>query len=580
MKELVNPTLFQPTRSSLVLVVDDDGGLRGLLRNTIEQAGYQVIEAEDGKQALETCQRLQPDIVLLDALMPTMDGITCCQKLCALYGDRIAVMMVTQLDDAESINRAFAAGAIDYVVKPIQPLVLRQKVQKMTQQAASMRRLHQANQELEQYTQFYNVALRERTAQFQRAVELEQVLERVISRACDALNEAQILKIAVKELASALKPIRCNAGLYEHDRQASSVCCEYTSSLKSYQNRVLKMDKLPEVYQQLIQGSPTHFCSIQLSILDGQTSMFVFPIRYEEHSVGDLWLVCEVNRVLDDLELRLAKQVAKQCAIAIQQVRSNRAFQDQIKELERLNQVKDDFLSTVSHELRSPVANIRIAAKILEQLVNRAKEEFGETVIQNPSLKKGLTYLQVIQSESDREIELINDLLDLQRLETGNQPINLTFIYLEEWIIDLMQPFQERARLHQQHLCLEIDSNLPPIESNPNSLSRVLTELIHNACKYTPPHEFIRIAIKFQSESNAVQISVLNTGVEISEDERDRIFEKFYRIPDGDRWKQGGTGLGLSLVKRLVENLRGSIQVESSSLQTRFTVQLPLKAGY
>ncbi len=580
MPKLLNPTLFQHPKTSLILVVDDDRSLRILLQKILELEGLQVIEAEGGEQALKICQRLQPDIVLLDGLMPTMDGITCCQHLCALYGDRIAVVMLTQLDDAESIDRAFAAGAIDYLVKPIHPSILRQKVLRILQQTVLIQQLHQANQQLEHYTQFYNLALRERTAQFQTALRLEQALDRVVDRVCDAWDDTQVLQIAVQEIALILNPIRCNAGLYDLEKMVSRVYSEYTTSLKTYKNRMLKMAELPEVYQSLMQGFPVQFCSVQLSILDGQTSLFAFPIRHGKQTVGDLWLTYPADRVLDDLELRLISQVATQCAIRIQQAHTNQSSQAQIKELERLNQVKDDFLSTVSHELRSPVTNIRIAAQMLEKLATQAKTETGEVVIQNSSFQRGLVYLQVIQTESDREVELINDLLDLQRLETGNQPVNLTFIYLENWILDLIQPFQERAEQQQQTLRLQVDFNLPPIESNPNSLSRVLTELLHNACKYTPPQERIQLSIQFDLIANRFEIRITNTGIEIPESEQERIFDKFYRIPTGDRWKQGGTGLGLALVKRLVENLGGLIWVESSAGQTCFVVQLPLRTTY
>jgi signal transduction histidine kinase len=580
MAKLLNPTLCQYLKTSLILVVDDDRGFRTLLQRILELEGLQVIEAEGGKQALEICQQLQPDIVLLDGLMPTMDGITCCQQLCALYGDRMAVVMLTQLDDSVSIDRAFAAGAIDYLVKPIHPSILRQKVMRILQQTALIQQLHQANQQLEHYTQFYNLALRERTAQFQTALRLEQTLDRVVDRVCDAWDDAQILQIAVQEIALVLDPIRCNAGLYDSEQMTSRVSSEYTTSLKTYKNRVLNMAELPEIYQSLMQGLSVQFCSLQLSILDGQTSLFAFPICYGKQIVGDLWLVYPADRVLDDLELRLVSQVTIQCGIGIQQSHKNQSFQAQIKELERLNRVKDDFLSTVSHELRSPVTNIRIAAQMLDRLATQAKVESGEVLIQNANFKRGLVYLQVVQTESDREIELINDLLDLQRLETGNQPVNLTFIYLESWILDLISPFQERAEQQRQTLQLQIDFNLPPIESNPNSLSRILTELLHNACKYTPPQECIQLSIQFDSMTHIFEIRITNTGVEIPELERERIFDKFYRIPTADRWKQGGTGLGLALVKRLVESLKGLIWVESSAGQTCFVVQLPLREIY
>ncbi|MBD2101634.1 sensor histidine kinase KdpD [Leptolyngbya sp. FACHB-261] len=118
--------------------------------------------------------------------------------------------------------------------------------------------------------------------------------------------------------------------------------------------------------------------------------------------------------------------------------------------------------------------------------------------------------------------------------------------------------------------------DLPAIVSDSNCLGRILTELLNNACKYTPPGEEIGLAA--QAIGNRVHIRVSNSGVEIAPEELSRIFGKFYRVSGGAPWNQGGTGLGLSLVQRLAVHLQGSIRAESNLGQTGFTVELPLVA--
>ncbi|NJO43383.1 MAG: response regulator [Cyanobacteria bacterium CRU_2_1] len=580
MSSSVNSNLSQNPKTSLVLVVDDDRGMRILLRQIMEREGYQVIEAENGRQALEAYQHFQPEVVLLDGLMPVMDGFTCCQQIHALYSNQPAIMMVTNLDDPESVDRAFAAGAIDYVTKPIHPTILRQKVLRITQQSQLVRQLQQTNAALEQHTKICSIASEDRATQIQRALALEATLKRITDRVRDSLDETQIMQTAVDELASALNTIRCNAGFYDYEKHVSSVRYEHTTNSISYQNHVFQMDICAEIYQQVLQGVSTQFCPLVVSSSKRQTAIFVFPIKYEKQPIGDIRLTCKAQRTLDDLETRLVKQVANQCAIAIRQARLHQAAQAQVKELERLNQLKDDFLSTVSHELRSPMANIQIAVQLLDNLASQVKEQYGDTVLQNPNYAKGLTYLQIIKAECDQEINLINDLLDLQRLEVGDQPVDLVPIDLKEWLPHLIQPFLERAQQRQQNLQFHLAPDLSPIDSHPNSLNRILSELLHNACKYTPPGEEITLSVNFHPSFNIFQFSVTNTGVEISLEEQDRIFDKFYRVSNGDRWKQGGTGLGLALVKRIVESLNGSIQVTSYDLQTCFTVQLPFRATY
>lgn len=152
---------------SLILVVDDDPFMRQLLRKVMEKEGYQVVEAANGEQGLEAYQRLKPHVVLLDALMPVMDGFTCCTKLQmlsdrsvlegAVLGNanslydaaRTPVLIITALDDQESVDRAFAVGATDYITKPIHFPVLRQRVRRLLHQSQLYQQLEIANRELQ-----------------------------------------------------------------------------------------------------------------------------------------------------------------------------------------------------------------------------------------------------------------------------------------------------------------------------------------------------------------------------------------------------------------------------------------------
>lgn len=136
--------------SPLVLVIDDDKTMRILLRRAMEQEGYQVAEATEGEQGLAAFTRLKPNIVLLDALMPVMDGFTCCTQLQTLSKiNHTPVLMITALEDPESVDRAFEVGASDYVTKPIHWAVLRQRVRRLLQQSYLYKQLERSNQELQ-----------------------------------------------------------------------------------------------------------------------------------------------------------------------------------------------------------------------------------------------------------------------------------------------------------------------------------------------------------------------------------------------------------------------------------------------
>ncbi|HEY9659868.1 MAG TPA: HAMP domain-containing sensor histidine kinase, partial [Allocoleopsis sp.] len=183
-------------------------------------------------------------------------------------------------------------------------------------------------------------------------------------------------------------------------------------------------------------------------------------------------------------------------------------------------------------------------------------------------------YLQILDTECDREINLINDLLDLQRLEADEPPLNMAPIQLQDWLPQVAIPFQARAVDRQQTFQIDLPANLPVLISDVATLERILAELFNNACKYTPQNGQITVTIQAQSDS--MQIRISNTSGEISADDLTYIFDKFYRIPNADPWKQGGTGLGLALVQKLIEHLGGTIAVESLSGQILFTVTLPI----
>lgn len=143
------------TSTSLILVVDDDRATRMLLKLAMEEEGYRVLEAKDGEQCLAAFTRWQPDIVLLDAIMPEMDGFTCCERLRELPGsENTPILIITALDDQDSIDRAFSAGATDYITKPIYWAVLAQRVKRLLSTSEALKQFETLRQQLERQQQW------------------------------------------------------------------------------------------------------------------------------------------------------------------------------------------------------------------------------------------------------------------------------------------------------------------------------------------------------------------------------------------------------------------------------------------
>ncbi|MGA7937730.1 MAG: HAMP domain-containing sensor histidine kinase, partial [Kovacikia sp.] len=319
------------------------------------------------------------------------------------------------------------------------------------------------------------------------------------------------------------------------------------------------------------------FCPLSTQSWRGQIALSAFPIKNNGDVIGDIWLLSFANHILDNLEMRLVQQVTNQSAIGIRQARLYEAAQAQVRELEQLNQLKDDFLSTVSHELRTPLTNMRMAIQLLQQFAQH-NQELGQKMAElSANFNKSNAYLQILHSECDREISLINNLLDLQRLEVGQQPFNPTHLDLQAWLTQEIESFALQANARQQMFQAHLAAFLPKVTIEPIYLQRILTELINNACKYSPAGATINLTAQLaESSPSTVWLTVTNTGATIPERELEHIFDKFYRIPGGDRWKQGGTGLGLALVKRLAEQFGGSVWATSQADQTCFTIALPV----
>lgn len=410
--------------------------------------------------------------------------------------------------------------------------------------------------------------VRQRTAQLNQSLEFEALLKRITDKVRDSLDEQTILQVAVQELSDVLQTITCDAALYDLNCRTSTIISEsVTPGIPIRHGATIAMADEPALYSILLSGEPLHYCGYEsyscLRPHQERVLIFAQPMLDDQGVIGDMWLYRSSDRPFSAIEIRLICQVVNQCAIALRQSKLYHASRIQVQELEKLNQLKDDFLSTVSHELRSPMANINMATQMLEIVLAHHKEE--DTRIEQ--------YLKILREQCNQELNLINDLLDLQHLDAGTQLIDATEVRLHEWIPHIVESFEIRTISQQQHLSTNINQNLAPVTIDISMLTRIVVELLNNACKYTPPdHD---ITVRVWQKGDRWHLQVENTGITIPVHEQQRIFDKFYRIVSSDRWKHGGTGLGLTLVKGLVTCLNGKIEVSSKQNVTAFTLTFP-----
>lgn len=200
--------------SPAILVVDDERVLRLVLRRAMENEGYRVTEARNGRDCLDICQQQQPDIVLLDAMMPGLDGFSCCSEMQRLLGDNCPpILMITVLDDQESVDRAFEAGATDYITKPIDWKVLTQRVNRLLTSRRAIAELQQKIQRECHLTVQMEVASRE----LQRLATID-ILTKIANRSYfDEYLQREWNRLQKYELSLSL--ILCNISFFNSDIQ-------------------------------------------------------------------------------------------------------------------------------------------------------------------------------------------------------------------------------------------------------------------------------------------------------------------------------------------------------------------------
>lgn len=546
--------------SALVLVVDDDKFMRIQLRRAMEQAGYQVAEASDGEQGLAAYTQLHPDIVLLDALMPLMDGFAYCTQLQTLPGgDRTPVLMLTALEDQKSVDRAFEAGATDYITKPIHWAVLRQRVRRLLQTSRVTEELQRQNLRAQLFADV--------TLKIRKSLKLEEILHTTVIEVQKILQADRVL---VYRLWS--------------DGTGRVVTEAVVQDLPIVLKQTFPSEVFPEEYRRMysqgriraienVEKSDVQSCLLEFLQQWGVKAKLVVPILLKE----ELWALliahhCQSPRQWSSFEIELLQQLADQVSIAVAQAQLLEEETRRRQQLARSNAELQQFASVASHDLQEPLRKIQAFG-------NRLKEKCGDALTE-----QGRDYIERMQNAAGRMQTLIDDLLTLSRITTRAQPfveVNLDKV-TREVLSDL------EVRIHQTNGHVEV-GKLPTIDAEPVQMRQLLQNLISNALKFGQDEEppsvkiYSRLIMSQQrqpdeeaSVAEFYQIIVEDNGIGFDEKYLDRIFNVFQRLHTRSEYE--GTGMGLAICRKIAERHGGSITAESTlGRGTKFIVTLPMK---
>ncbi|MEH2234982.1 hybrid sensor histidine kinase/response regulator [Nostoc sp.] len=496
-----------------ILVVEDEAIVAKDLQYRLIKFGYTVPAiASSGEEAINKAVEMSPDLVLMDIkLKGSMDGIEAAQEIYKRLD--IPVIYLTAYADENTLERAKITEPFGYLLKPFKERELQINIE-ITLSKHSLERQLKVN---------------------------KKWLDALLRSISDGVIASDL-----QELVIFMNPVAENLTGWKQEEACGRNSSEVFNIANAETHNPIESPLIKVFQDGTIVELPTETILITKDGVEIPIDNSTAPIKDDKDNItGAVLVFRDITERKRAIEARQKQREQEQIVV----------------QWEEINQLKNDFLNLVSHELRSPLSNMKVMIQMLQL---------------STSSEESQRYLEVMEAECDRELGLINDLLDLQRLESSSYPvITPDALFLQQWLPWVIEPFQIRVQEHQQTLQLNLPANLPSLFSDGISLERILVELLNNACKYTPAGGEIVLSVSHNSsEALAKTIITTSNSAEIPVTELPRIFEKFYRVPNADIWNQGGSGLGLPIVQELVEQLQGNIQVESSNGWTTFTLTL------
>jgi two-component system, NtrC family, sensor kinase len=422
--------------------------------------------------------------------------------------------------------------------------------------------------------------LQSRTQELARSVEELQALGEV-SRAVSSTLDLEVVLSTVVARAVQLSAASGGGVIYEYDDDTEEFRVRATHGMEAALSKALQEApiRLGEgaMGQAGLTQAPVQSADIQdehtvvlarvrpVLTEAGYRSLLAMPLLLEQRIMGGLVVWRRESGLFDPAIVNLLQTFATQSALAIQNARLFRELADKSHQLEVASQHKSEFLANMSHELRTPLNAIIGFSEVLSERM------FGELN------EKQEEYSKDIHASGQHLLSLINDILDLSKIEAGRMELELSDFHLPTALDSALTLVRERAGRRGIALQMNVDNRLGQIQADERKVRQVVLNLLSNAIKFTP--EGGRIEVRATLQDGLVEVSVSDTGVGIAPEDQDAIFEEFRQVGTADK-KAEGTGLGLTLCRKFVELHGGRIWVKSQvGVGSTFTFTIPTRRG-
>lgn len=540
-----------------VLIVEDTIEVIDMVRTALSSAHYHVLVATSGSKALKIVKASCPDLILLDVLMPEMDGYQTCELLkndnCS---KDIPIIFMSALADVFDKVKAFKAGAVDYVTKPV-------NVEELLARVGTHIELHKLQIKLKNTNVLLEQKVDERTIELKRQ-----------NHEYEALNEE--LRQSNEELVKAKNQIEENEKrfrvIFENSKDAIAVLRRNKIELfnEAFIHLFNYSNPLDVFEQEIVSILPAQYAEyVERYILDDGKSTTILS-QFDAEGI-------KKNGELFPIEIKLSKveiDNSSHVLCIIQDMTEKKRYEEYLhrkneelrkakEKAEESDRLKTEFLNNMSHEIRTPMNGIIGFSEFLDKPgITEEKRKY---------------YTKIIRNSSEQLLRIINDILEISVLETNKVVPIASEVCLNDLLMGLFSIFDLKAKEKKISLYLkkggsDQDSHL---YTDPARLNKILGNLIENALKFTFEGQ---VEIGYEIKESTIEIYVQDTGIGIAENHWEIIFKRFSQADKELARNAGGLGLGLSIAKENVGLLGGKIWLASEiGKGSTFYISLPYR---